>query len=124
MAKKFGKFLLFVTSTCAIAAGVYYYLQKKESEDFDDEDFDDFDDEEDEDEDVDDPEYDIDAKERTYVPLNIKPAANEQETAQPVTQQEEIDASKEETSTVTEEFFDEEDEFVDDSEGDSSDMEE
>ena len=47
MAKKFGKFLLFVTATCAIATGVYSFLRKKETADWDDEDFDDFDEEDD-----------------------------------------------------------------------------
>ena len=32
MAKKFVKFLLFVTATCAVASGVYYFLKKKETD--------------------------------------------------------------------------------------------
>ncbi len=48
MAKKFGKFLMVTAVIGGAAAGIYYYLHKKdaEEEDFglDDEDFDDFDD--------------------------------------------------------------------------------
>ncbi|MCR5403681.1 MAG: hypothetical protein K6E91_07695 [Butyrivibrio sp.] len=49
----FGKFLLFCTAAGAAAAGVYYYLNKREAElagNFDDDEFDDFDDFDDDDE--------------------------------------------------------------------------
>ena len=112
MAKKFGKLLLFGTAVCAISAGVYYYLQKKENEDWDDDDFDDFDDE-DEVEDM-----ELDLEERSYVSLTpiTKPA--EDKTTPTEEQPTEEDA---EDTTVeplqsdteikeTEDFFDEDDE--------------
>jgi len=120
MAKKFGKFLLFVTSTCAIAAGVYYYLQKKENEDWDEEDFDDFDDEDD---DFDDEDSDFEG--RTYVPLNTNTPATkpEEESGQKETadvDSEEAEPVSEQTDTTfTEDYFDEEDEFIEDSETDT-----
>lgn len=101
MAKKFGKFLLFVTATCAVAAGVYYFIKKKETADWDDEDFDDFDEEEEDDFD----DIDSDFEERNYVPLNVVAPVEKAETT-----------IKKETKdpTFTEEYFDDEDEYVDD----------
>lgn len=58
--KKLGKLLLLSTATLAACAGVYYFLNKKNSENVE-EDFDAFDDLEDDDDDAD----------RTYVPLNL-----------------------------------------------------
>ena len=51
----FGKFILFCATVGAAAAGVYYYLSKRDeasADEFDDDDFDEFDDFEDEDEDT------------------------------------------------------------------------
>ena len=53
MAKKFGKILMATAAIGAVVAGVYYYLQGKDSfvdDDFDDDDFDNFDEDLDEDE--------------------------------------------------------------------------
>ena len=70
MAKKFGKFLMATATIGAIAAGVYYLFQKKDSladDDFDeDEDFDDFDEES---------EGEEDDSERKYVDLDLTNAS-------------------------------------------------
>ena len=100
MAKKIVKFLLFVTATCAIAAGVYYFFKKKETADWDDEDFDDFDEEDEEEYD----DLDSDFDDRNYVPLNITTPVEKAETS----------IKKEEKgASITEEYFDDEDEDLD-----------
>lgn len=70
MAKKFGKFLMTTAALGALAAGAYYYLQKKEALDNeifdDDDDFDDFDDDLDDEDDT----------ERKYVDLDLSKAAD------------------------------------------------
>ena len=96
MAKKFVKFLLFVTATCAVAAGVYYFLKKKETADWDD-DYDDFDEEDEEEYD----DLDSDFDDRNYVSLNVAAPAEKIETA----------IKKE--ATITEEYFDDEDDELD-----------
>lgn len=65
--KKLGKLLLFGTVIGAAAAGAYYYITKKDSENFD-EDFDDFDDLDEE---------DSEDGDRTYVPLHFNGTENE-----------------------------------------------
>lgn len=75
MAKKFGKFLLTTAAIGAMAAGIYYYLQDKESltdEDPDDDDFDNFD------EDLDEESADR-ADDRNYVDLGLDKAKAETE---------------------------------------------
>lgn len=100
MAKKIGKFLLFVAAVAAIAAGIYYYLQRKKDADFD---FDDEDLSDTEDADFDD--FDEkDTRKRSYVDLNLDASATD------------TNASKAETDTshaqrntaVVEEFFNDE----------------
>ena len=66
--KKLGKLLLFGTAALAACAGVYYFLNKKDSENVQ-EDFDAFDDLEDDDDDAD----------RTYVSLNLSPTESADE---------------------------------------------
>lgn len=76
MAKKFGKFLLFSAAVGAAAAGVYYYMQNKNADDFD------FDSEDLDDADETDS-YDCDDKdlgERSYVDLHLD-APEDQEAA-------------------------------------------
>ncbi len=72
MAKKFGKFMLFSALAGAAAAGAYYYLQKKQSEQnfsYDDaDDFDIFD------EDLDDDTSASATKNRSYVSLELENA--------------------------------------------------
>ena len=93
MAKKFVKFLLFVTATCAVAAGVYYFLKKKEVADWDDDDYDDFDEEDDEEYD----DIDSDFDDRNYVPLSVTTPVEKAETS----------ITKEANgTTITEEYFD------------------
>lgn len=93
MAKKFGKFLLFSAAVGAAAAGVYYYLQNKNTDDFD------FDDEElDDEKDTDSQDCGAkDAEERSYVDLDLKSSETEA-------------APEQETATVEEFFNDENDE--------------
>ena len=96
MAKKFVKLLLFVTATCAIAAGVYYFFKKREAADWDDEDFDDFDEEDEEEYD----DIDSDFDDRNYVSLNV---------SAPVVKEEPTIKKDAKEATVTEEYFDDED---------------
>lgn len=71
MAKKFGKFMLFSALAGAAAAGTYYYLQRKQSEqDFSFDDSDDFDIF---DEDIDD-DMNASTKNRSYVSLEFENA--------------------------------------------------
>ena len=70
MAKKFGKILMATAAIGAVAAGVYYYLQGKDSfvdDDFDDDDFDNFDEDLDEEESSEKKETD-----RNYVDLDLE----------------------------------------------------
>ena len=70
MAKKFGKILMATAAIGAVAAGVYYYLQGKDSfvdDDFDDDDFDNFDEDLDEEESSEKKEAD-----RNYVDLDLE----------------------------------------------------
>lgn len=118
MAKKFGKFLMVTAALGAVAAGAYYYLQKKDGfadENFDDDDdFDNFDDDLEEDT----------AKDasRNYVDLNLDKAeefkegidAAKADTADKIVGAAEETAGKvkEETDKAkvkVEEFFDDED---------------
>lgn len=101
MAKKFVKLLLFVTATCAIAAGVYYFFKKKETADWDEDDFDDFDEEDEEEYD----DIDSDFDDRNYVSLNVSATVEKTEPS--------IKKNAKE-ATVTEEYFDDEDEDMDD----------
>ena len=94
MAKKFVKFLLFVTATCAVAAGVYYFFKKRQTTDWDDEDFDEYDEEEDDEYD----DFDTDFDDRIYVSLN--------QTATIEKPQEKKEAK---APAFTEEYFDTED---------------
>lgn len=93
MAGKFNKFLAFTAAAGAIAAGVYYYLQNKNAnqyDDFDDDvDFDDFS----EDLEEEDPEAET---QRSYVDLNLEKAAEHlSEHAKAAEVQEETAAPKE-----------------------------
>lgn len=97
MAKKFVKFLLFVTATCAVAAGVYYFFNKKQTTDWDDEDFDEYDEEEDDEYD----DFDTDFDDRIYVSLN--------QTAPTVKPQETKETKEAKAPAFTEEYFDTED---------------
>lgn len=75
MAKKFGKFLMVTATLGAIAAGAYYFLQKKDA--MMDDDYDDDDDFDDYDEDLDD--EDVAGKseaDRKYVDLDLNKAAD------------------------------------------------
>ena len=71
MAKKFGKFLMVTAALGAVAAGVYYCLQSRDS--FVDDDFDDDDDFDNFDDDLDDDETAKDA-DRNYVDLDLEKA--------------------------------------------------
>lgn len=96
MAKKFGKFLLFSAAVGAAAAGVYYYLQNKDADDFDF-DSDDFDDSDETD--LDDYE-EKDLGERSYVDLHLDaPEASDS-----------ADDSAPQTEATVEEFFNDENE--------------
>ncbi|RKM60067.1 hypothetical protein D6856_08260 [Butyrivibrio sp. XB500-5] len=96
----FGKFILFCATVGAAAAGVYYYLTKREAEiadSFDDDDFEEFDD-------FDDDEL-TDSSEtrfgsRKYVDISSKEADEPLDSGEP--------SSDDKTSS--EEFFDDEDE--------------
>lgn len=71
MAGKFNKFLAFTAAAGAIAAGVYYYLQNKNANQYDD-----FDDDVDFDDFSEDLEEETDAEtQRSYVDLNLEKAA-------------------------------------------------
>lgn len=101
MSKKLGKFLLFVAATCAIATAVYYFLKKKEAADGDEYDYDDYD-EFDEEDDEDLADIDRDFEERNYVPLNVMPV-----------QTETPKKNAEKDPAYTEDYFDDDDEYVD-----------
>lgn len=113
MAKKFGKFLLFTAAVGAVGAAAYYYMQKKDSEFFDetDEDYDDFSED-----------MDGDNPARTYVPLNAENASSPESQADtqakesssddsftPLTEQAPrvTETAKNDTAEAVEEFFDE-----------------
>lgn len=104
MAKKFGNFLIFTAAVGTIAAGVYYFLQKKNifstetEEDVDD--FDDFS------EDLDDDESS--EKKRSYVSLNLDDNQTATESFEKISPETFI-KSKTDVEKV-EEFFDDDDE--------------
>ncbi|MBR6395681.1 MAG: hypothetical protein IKS09_01800 [Lachnospiraceae bacterium] len=110
MAKKnsFGKFLLFCTTVGAIAAGVYYYLSKREEEiadSFDDDDFDDFDD-------FDDDEVTTDTTfgSRKYVDITSSNESDaESEDSEDETASDSEDLDEDDAPEDSEEFFDDED---------------
>ena len=82
MAKKFGKFLLFVSMIGAAVAGAFYFIKNKESSPA----------EEDQD-------YDLASSERSYVSLNAdKDGADDSD-----------DSKKNASGTTVEEFFDDDD---------------
>lgn len=106
MAKKLGKLLLFSAVTGAVAAGVYYYLNKKEDGNFDDEDYENLDD------------FDLaeddTAASRNYVSLDLgnsktDPDMNGSET---IFDQESNTVSSSSDNQI-EEFFDEDDNLSD-----------
>ncbi len=91
----FGKFLVFCAAAGAAAAGVYYYLNKRDNDDFDDFDDDDYDDFDDFD---DDDATESKAGSRRYV--NISGTADSEDTA--------AESDSKEEPSETEEFFDDE----------------
>ena len=97
----FGKFLVFCAAVGAAAAGVYYYLSKRDealADDFDDDDYEDFNDFED------DEDYTSEIKfGRKYV--DISPSDDSKESAEEL---DEADDSEDETPEKSEEFFDDE----------------
>lgn len=119
MAKKFGKFLMVTAALGAVAAGVYYCLQNKDS--FVDDNFDDDDDFDNFDDDLDDEETAQDA-DRNYVDLDLEKAEDFKEGLNAVKAEATdkiVGAAKEVTDTVkeaadkaevkVEEFFDDDD---------------
>ena len=97
--KAFGKFVLFCALVGAVAAGVYYYLSKREEEiadSFDDDDFDDFEDFDDDD----DLGSDTKFGSRKYV--DITSGSDESE------DDDEGDLDDEDEPAQSEEFFDDE----------------
>ena len=118
MAKKFGKFLMVTAAVSAVAAGVYYCLQNRDSSV--DDDFDDDDDDDDFDDDLDDDETSKEA-DRNYVDLDLEKAEEFKEgldAAKAEATDKIIGAAKEVTDKVketaekaevkVEEFFDDE----------------
>ena len=119
MSKKngFGKFILFCITVGAAAAGVYYYLTKRDAaiaDEFDDDDFDDFEDFEDEDEDT--PEIKFGS--RKYVDIKASESDDKSgeasESASSASSEagseldEEDSSSKEPSASKSEEFFNDE----------------
>ncbi|MCR5558169.1 MAG: hypothetical protein K6F75_11505 [Butyrivibrio sp.] len=102
----FGKFILFCITVGAAAAGVYYYLTKRDAaiaDEFDEDDFDDFEDFEDEEEDT--PEIKFGS--RKYV--DIKTSESEESDSKKDEELDEADkASEEPAASKSEEFFDDE----------------
>ncbi len=109
MAKKLGKLLLFSAVTGAVAAGVYYYLNKKEDNSFNDEDFDDLDD------------FDLveddTTDSRNYVSLDLDNPKTESESNVSSSTEGKSSPAASSPSNQVEEFFDEDDtlssEFLD-----------
>lgn len=69
MAKKFGKFVLFVAAAGSVAAGIFYFFKKKSEKEFlecEDEDYDDF-------------SEDSNTESRSYVQLNPTDTPTEEE---------------------------------------------
>ena len=96
----FGKFVLFCAAVGAAAAGVYYYLSKRDeriAEGFDDDDFDDFDDFEDDDLDA---SSEVKFGSRKYVDIKTGDDADKEEATDAPAEDAEPDKS--------EEFFDDE----------------
>ncbi len=87
VAKKLGKFLVSCAAIGAAAAGVYYYLNKRDEDLQNDTDFDDFDEFEDEDLD--------EAEDRDYVDLSVSDAEKEEK--------EDTEASASDAAEATEE---------------------
>ncbi len=104
MSKKngFGKFILFCAAVGAIAAGVYYYLTKRDKEiadAFDDDDYDDFEDFEDDEEST----TEIKFGNRKYVDIK----SNDEDEA-PKAEPSKSDSTEEEKPEKSEEFFNDE----------------
>ena len=103
----FGKFILFCITVGAAAAGVYYYLTKRDAaiaDEFDDDDFDDFEDFEDEEEDT--PEIKFGS--RKYVDIKTSDSETEPDTKKDEELDEADAASEEPSASKSEEFFDDE----------------
>ncbi len=94
MGKKFGKFLLFVSTVGAAFAGAYYFMKSKQSSPAEEDDYEDLDDDSEESSDG----------ERSYVSLNSDKDASATDAAK----------DSETSGAKVEEFFDDED---DDSDG-------
>ena len=92
MAKKFGKFLLFVSMIGAAVAGAFYFIKNKESSPAEEDDYEDLDDDSDQDD-------DMASSERSYVSLN----ADKEGTY------DSDDSKKNASGTTVEEFFDDDD---------------
>ncbi len=111
MSKKnvFAKFILFCLAVGAAAAGVFYYLTKREEEiadSFDDDDFDDFDDFDDDDE------ISSDSKFGTRKYVDITSASNDSDETKEDDSEEDLneeDLDEEDAPEESEEFFDDED---------------
>lgn len=111
MSKGLGKFVLFCAAAGAAAAGVYYYLNKKDgklNEDSEDDDFDDFDDFDD------DTDSTSDEHGRGYVNIGHgSKETNHSDDKPDESTEDESDAKADETPDETEEFFDDDDESAD-----------
>ncbi len=94
MAKKFGKFLLFVSTIGAAFAGAYYFMKNRQSNAAGEDDYEDLDDDSEEESDG----------ERSYVSLNTDSANADSSKSD----------AKDASGTTVEEFFDDDD---DDSDG-------
>lgn len=110
MSKKngFGKFVLFCIAVAAVAAGVYYYLSKKDkalADEFDDDDFDDFEDYEDDEESS---TSDFKFGSRKYVDIKSSDSSDKESNSKSEKKSEEKD-SEEKKPESSEEFFDDED---------------
>ena len=104
----FGKFILFCITVGAAAAGVYYYLTKRDAaiaDEFDDDDFDDFEDFEDDEEDT--PEIKFGS--RKYVDIKTSESDADSDSKKDEELDEADSSTKEPEATKSEEFFDDED---------------
>ena len=89
MAKKFGKFLLFVSTIGAAFAGAYYFMKSRQSVPAEEDDYEDLDDDSEEESDG----------ERSYLSLNADSATADNAKSD----------TKEASGTTVEEFFDDDD---------------